>query len=55
MHVQGTALTRLASGNIEASLANYLANKGKWNASCRLWFEEADAELGSVSEEDDTE
>lgn len=46
--------------NITHSLENYLSNKGEWNASCRMWFEDEDASSdgsndGGSGDEDDWE
>ncbi|KAJ4299390.1 hypothetical protein N0V90_004635 [Kalmusia sp. IMI 367209] len=47
--------------DIDRSLSNYLSNKGKWNKSCRMWFEDEGSDDdddengsgGSDGEEDD--
>ena len=39
--------------DLERSLGNYMSGTGKWNASCRTFFEEGGGEQGAISEEDD--
>lgn len=46
-----TRRTRAWAANI--SVANYIANKAKWDAACRIRIEGPRPELGAVSDEDD--